>query len=98
MRLPNITFYAFRQEKGGVLTINCIQGCTSKKVSKGASRAAVAKTIEKAATDAFIATALLKLLDLYPFSFIYEIKTEEFTHQLTNQLIWISLNQGANST
>ena len=50
------------------------------------------------ANHAFIATALLKLLDLYPFSFIYEIKTEEFTHQLTNQLIWISLNQGANST
>ena len=46
------------------------------------------------ANHAFIATALLKLLDLYPFSFIYEIKTEEFTHQLTNQLIWISLNQG----
>ena len=43
-------------------------------------------------------TALLKLLDLYLFSFIYEIKTEEFTHQLTNQLIWISLNQGADST
>ena len=43
-------------------------------------------------------TALLKLLDLYPFSFIYEIKTEEFTHLLTNQLIWISLNQGADST
>ena len=42
-------------------------------------------------------TALLKLLDLYPFSFIYEIKTEEFTHLLTNQLIWISLNQGADS-
>ena len=32
MRLPNITFYAFRQEKGGVLTINCIHGCTSKKL------------------------------------------------------------------
>ena len=96
MRLPNIAFYAFRQGKGGVLTINCIQGCTSKNVSKGASRAAVAKTRKR--TDAFIATALLKLLDLYPFSFIYEIKTEEFTHQLTNQLIWISLNQGANST
>ena len=31
------------------------------------------------ANHAFIATALLKLLDLYPFSFIYEIKTEEFT-------------------
>ena len=43
-------------------------------------------------------TALLKLLDLYPFSFIYEIKTEEFTHLLTNQLIWISLNQVGDST
>ena len=32
MRLPNITFYVFRQEKGGVLTINCIHGCTSKKL------------------------------------------------------------------
>ena len=31
MRLPNITFYTFRQEKGRVLTINCIQGCTSRK-------------------------------------------------------------------
>ena len=31
MRLANITFYAFRQEKGGVHTINCIQGCTSRK-------------------------------------------------------------------
>ena len=50
------------------------------------------------ANHAFIVTALPKLLDLYLFSFIYEIKTEEFTHQLTNQLIWISLNQGANST
>ena len=31
MRLPNIAFYAFRQENGGVLTINCTLGCTSKK-------------------------------------------------------------------
>ena len=61
MRLPNIAFYAFRQENGEVLTINCILGCTSKNVchcqakyiEKGASRAAVGKTIRKAATDAF---------------------------------------------
>ena len=50
------------------------------------------------ANHTFITTALPKLLDLYLFSSIYEIKTEEFTYQLTNQLIWISLNQGANST
>ena len=31
MRLPNIAFYAFRQENRGVLRINCIQSCTSKK-------------------------------------------------------------------
>ena len=60
MRLP---IYAFRQEKGGVPTINCIHGCTSKKLDalrlkvyrgrgfKGCSRENNKEI--KAATDAF---------------------------------------------